>query len=467
MRNDVIMSVDKAYIMGLVVGGARWGEEGNSLCIRLPYKRWGAISSDQKRVQSIARDIHKVVIPLLLNVYGITACYEASNSSWDILCSGDFTELRNDLEACELPCKGEMRKNILSLERLILKLHDENLKKQFIAGIVDTIGSMSASQRRYNIDCQIISIEISGYNFGFVCSLCRLLYSIGCYPDQILWNHPNFHASTNPYESKWKKGFKLRILADVYEQVGANAFESKRLAVRENIRQETAQQQAEKCESVLISTPRCSCLHPDEGSCLLPENIRGGHYIHNRHVCAVMGCKHAPYDGISAFLAEAEKYVTPFPVLVKGTLCEIEKIIGRDDLLASRTYKDITIKVADLLSEDSVPLRLSADSSSAGYRINDILNAVTYVVAAKFNRLSGKRPRGKRDEILGEAINLIPDLAVVVRVPDLLTPMQITLGDYSALVGPYNPKVYSKLISFDPYNKYKMYIRPISEADLR
>lgn len=33
--------------------------------------------------------------------------------------------------------------------------------------------------------------------------------------------------------------------------------------------------------------PSVTCVHCEENSELLPENIRGGHYLHNRHVCAV------------------------------------------------------------------------------------------------------------------------------------------------------------------------------------
>ena len=52
------------------------------------------------------------------------------------------------------------------------------------------------------------------------------------------------------------------------------------------------------CNEREIKMPSVTCVHCEENSELLPENIRGGHYLHNRHVCAVLQCEHAPYGEV-------------------------------------------------------------------------------------------------------------------------------------------------------------------------
>ena len=81
--------------------------------------------------------------------------------------------------------------------------------------------------------------------------------------------------------------------------------------------------------------------------------------------------------------------------------------------------------------------------------------------------MNGKRVRGSRDELISEALKNNPSESVIVEAPELLTPLIVTDNKASAMVGPLNESVYKKLISYDPANKYKMKIRPITEEDLR
>ena len=59
------------------------------------------------------------------------------------------------------------------------------------------------------------------------------------------------------------------------------------------------------------------------------------------------------------------------------------------------------------------------------------------------------------------------DVSVEIRIPDLLTPLIVTDGYNAAMVGPMNADVYRKLISQDQTNKYKIYMRDITENDLK
>ena len=56
---------------------------------------------------------------------------------------------------------------------------------------------------------------------------------------------------------------------------------------------------------------------------------------------------------------------------------------------------------------------------------------------------------------------------VTAEVPELLTPMVISLDNYAVLIGALNPKVYKKLIHIDQNNEYKVHISKITEKDMQ
>ena len=312
----------------------------------------------------------------------------------------------------------------------------------------------------------MVSFEISGFEFDFVCSLCKLLHSIGCYPDQILWNHPNFHCGSNPYDKRWKKGFKLRVYLDQYEKFGAFAFTSKVLSARENKKLEAEENVAIPCDEREIKLPSVTCVHCDEDSPLLPDVIRGGHYLHNRHVCAVLSCDHAPYGEVNKLLANAQYCINPFPVLVKGRISEIQTILASAPIYQNRTYRTVSVKIADLYGSSETDL-LYSNGLGAGYPMNKVILALAYLIAAVTNQLNGLRPKGSKDTIISEYLKSHPDAEVLIMRPDLFTPIVIQMGVYGALVGPNNPKVYKKLIQKCPDNPYKIKVRAITEADLK
>ena len=460
------MNTDKAYLLGLIIGGGIFGNAEDVFRIRLPYKKWGSYIDNPQRAGQIAGDILRKVGQMFRAVYNLSVQYETTpGGTWTILCEGDISGVRDDLTHYGIACEGEIRGNA-GISGIVAELVDDNLKRRFIAGLADTIGSMAKSQRRFSAEHQILSFEIKGYNFQFVCDLCRLLYSINCIPDQVNWNHPNIHCTSDPYYSQWSKGFKLRILLDQYARFGAFAFRTKAETSNENRQLQQQTHTAERCEERDFHvTP--STVHPAENDPRLPENIRGGHYIHFRHFCTVMGCEHAPYDKVCSCFNNLGELVNPFPILCKETSTRIETIIQNDPLMANREYTTENISIASLYAiyKDDANSLLYGVSANSGYPITEILQAVAYVIANE-NELFGKRPKGYTT-VIENHISSNPEETVEIRKPDLLTPLAIFGNGKGSLVGAQNPSVYSQLISRDQDNNYKLLVRQITEEDLR
>lgn len=460
------MNTDKAYLLGLIIGGGIFGNAEEAFRIRLPYKKWGSYIDNPQRAGQIAGDILQKVGQMFRAIYGLSVQYETTPGGiWTILCEGDITGVRDDLTHYGITCEGEIRGSA-NINQIVPELVDDNLKRRFVAGLADTIGSMAKSQRRFSDEHQILSFEIKGYNFQFVCDLCKLLYSINCIPDQVNWNHPNIHCTSDPYYSQWNKGFKLRILLDQYARFGAFAFRTKAETSNENRQLQQQTHEAESCEARDFHvTP--STIHPAENDTRLPENIRGGHYIHFRHFCTVMGCEHAPYEKVCQCFAHLGELINPFPILCKDSLSRVETIIQEDPLLANRNYAINNISVSSLYAiyQDNSSALIYGSSETNGYPITEVLQAIAYVISNE-DELFGKRPKGYIS-IIERHIRNNPGETVEVRRPELLTPLIVLSNGRGALIGANNPRVYSRLITRDPSNQYKILVRPITEEDLQ
>jgi len=464
-----VMNSDKAYLLGLVIGGGVFGNSEDTFIVKLPYNKWGSYKANPERAGEIAKNILKVVGPMFRAIYGLNISYQTSESgTWEILCEGDMTTLIEDLKYYSILPEGEIRKNV-SIEKVVSELVDDNLRRRFIAGLGDTIGSLTPSHRRFSDDIQIISFEISGMCYNFVCQLCKLLYSIKCFPDQVLWNHPNFHVGNNPYYKNWKKGFKVRVKLDQYANFGAFAFTTKVESSTDNLElQENSSGYSEPCENRGISAT-FSCVHPDENNIILPPEIRGGHYLHNKHVCAVLGCEHTPYDEVKKLLLEAENYINPFAIIVKDKLTIIEGIINRTPLFKNRKYVKKNLKLKDLYKtyKNNAQSLIFEKNDTTGYPLNEVMQGMTYLLSAQAGNLSGNRTKGNFIDIIEAALSVSKDTSFEFKVPDLFTPLIITNNTHAVLVGARNPSVYKKLISFDKKNQYKLIIREITEDDLK
>lgn len=460
------MDTDKAYLLGLVIGGGFFGNAEDVFQIKLPFKKWGSYQENPQRGSAIANDIIRKVGNMFRAIYGLSVQYETRpGGDWIILCEGDTSALKADLDRYGIAAEGELR-GTADIGPLIEDLVDDTLKRRFVAGLADTIGSMTKSHRRFSDEHQIISFEIKGYNFQFVCDLCRLLYSINCIPDQVNWNHPNIQCTNDPYYRQWNKGFKLRVLLDQYAAFGAFAFRTKAEASMENRQLQREHHEAEPCEDRHFHvTP--STVHPAEDDARLPDEIRGGHYIHFRHFCAVLGCEHAPYDEVASHFCELGKLVIPFAILSKDSLLEIERRIAADPLMADRSYAIHNVRVDSLIMafENDQYALLYGTYSGSGYPIAEILKGVAYVIADD-SELNGTRPKDGYLKLIKRHLAQSPNMTVELRRPDLLTPLVLVGNGRGAMVGAMNPAVYEKLVEFDPDNRYKMIVRKITEEDL-
>lgn len=461
------MDTDRAYLLGMIIGGGHFGNNASELRISLPYKKWGSYLKNPERAGNIASDILRKVGQMFRAIYQLSVQYETTpGGNWTILCEGDTSAVRNDLQKYNIACEGNIWNNV-NLSSIIADLVDDNLKRRFVAGLADTIGSMAKSQRRFGSEHQILSFEFKGYNFKAVCDLCHLLYSINCIPDQVNWNHPNIQCTKNPYYGQWHKGFKLRILLDQYAKFGAFAFRTKVESSKENRSLQQHTHIAIKCEDRAFNISPSST-HPAEDDQRLPPEIRHGHFIHFKHFCAVIGCEHAPYCEIEQDLTKLGEYIIPFPILCKESETRINEIISQDNLLNNRNYHIEQVSLKTLLetynSEQSK--LLYGNKNNNGYPISEIMQAAAYIIAKK-SELYGKRVKGSYIDVIKCHLKSSPELCISVKMPDLLTPLVLIGNGRGALIGAVNPDVYKRLVSRDPNNKYKLLVRAITEEDLK
>jgi hypothetical protein len=398
------------------------------------------------------------------SIYNILISFEVSEHDWTILCEGDIATVKEDLEKYNINCSGKIS-TYADISEICNALTDVNLKRRFIAGLADTIGSTAKSHRRFTDEFQIISLEFNGFNYNFICNICRLLCSINCFVDQINWNHPNIHCSNNPYYRNWNKGTKIRILLDQFATFGAFAFKTKAESSKENLSFQEIPHYALPCNEQKINISP-ACFHPGENDARLPKLIRGGHYIHFRHICAVLGCENAPYDKIYSNFSNLGSLINPFPIQCRGSFDMISDIISKDTLLAGRNYTIKNINIDSFLKLHSLNHKhLLYGSDFTGYPINEVLKAIAYIIADE-DELFGTRPKDYLKILNKHVNNNDINCNIILQIPDLLTPLVIYGNDRGVLIGANNPQIYSKLAIIDPNIKFKVIIRPITVGDL-
>ncbi|MGM9937230.1 MAG: hypothetical protein ACI38A_07795, partial [Candidatus Ornithomonoglobus sp.] len=184
------------------------------------------------------------------------------------------------------------------------------------------------------------------------------------------------------------------------------------------------------------------------------------------HVCAVLNCEHAPFSEVEKLLDRAHELINPFPVLIKGTREEIDEIIKSHPIYSNRNYSRIDVSVEELYDNSINGVGLMYGNNITGYPINKIILAIAYLIAALSGNLNGKRPKGNKDDIIKSYLLLHQQATVEVYIPEIMTPLIISMGDYSTMVGPVNPQVYKKLIHNSKDNRYKIIVDEIKEADL-
>ena len=446
------INTEQAYLFGLLVGGGILHND--TLQIVLPYKNWGDLKINPTRAGGIAEDILSRLNQLLVAHYGMNISYKVG-TDWKILSNSISEKLKKDLALMGLPIAGELR-DIANLSVLIPSLRSLEHKKNFITGLIDTIGSLASSHRRFVSDFQIISFEFKGSNFDLVGDVIRILQEIDCVPDQVLWNHPNQHSGTDRYYKSWKKGFKVRVALNDYFLKGGFVFRSKQLSAQENLTLQTAGTKTSKGKPIKVSGR--VALHIDESNAWLPPNVRGGHYIHNLHFNSVLGIQVPDSFNIKGYINGFEKFFCPFTCLTKGDITYIKDIISKESYLVSTAYKFSNIKIKDLLEAYSkdTSLLVFGRTTFDGFPISYILQGVAYIIAAT----AGDGIKGKR--VLGNYIDLIEKhlhLAKQIKIglPDRGTCIYIKNNEFAALVGYVNDQFNKKLIT--KIDDKKVYIR--------
>lgn len=460
------VDTDKAYILGLIIGG---GEIiGNRLLITLPYRNWGSLRINPERAGDISGYILTTLRPIWKSVYGLELSYTVENNSWKIYCQVD-EKLKADLISLSLPTSGKL-KETAAISRLTQSFNNSEKIKRFIAGLTDTVGSLAKSHRHRVDSNQIISYEFSGKNFKLIADLVELFYRIDCKPDQILWNHPNFHSGTNRYYSSWRKGFKLRIKLRDYMVSGNFVSEAKKLSAEENMQ---LQNQVFDTNEARLSINGRTALHVDENSDWLPSEVRGLHFIHYSHLLYCLGAPVSAeaYESLKRKLDAPEKLISPFTLITKGPKSYINDLIRSEQYLNKTNYTDTPLVLSEIVRymNDSDVESIYGIDGNRGFPKSHVLHAILYVALAQTesDKLKGTRILGSISEVFNDIKSIIPSLSINVRHPDRGTCLIIESGDFAALVGYVDDEFNKKIISVDKDSLHIRLRNPTYEECLR
>lgn len=385
----------KTYILGLLVGGGRIDK--NTFVIDLPFKKWGM---ETRRMNVIAREILTKISEYFNSSYGFHVDYEIGNGKWLIKPVGnsDLSAIKEDLKYLGLPPGGFLLSNVdLSIAKT--KLSGINAAS-FLSGIFDTRASLTLSHRRFINNAPVVSIEIPGStrNFRFVVQLCSWLTDLGSITDQILYNHPNQHAASDPDYKGWKKGFKIRFLVKSFLTQHSFALQAKSVDVIKIEKHQSKEEQI-PCYLRKLKRPGPVTVHSDQNSGELPLEVRNKIFFHYHHFCAVLNCPHAPVDEIKKLIKESKSLISFFPRLSKGNKIELTGKLKRiqSDYFPEMEISSREIRVKGLIHSEYFEPFHGLDQGIA------FLFAQT---------LHGKRHVGSMDQIINQNL----ENTVVVKI---------------------------------------------------
>lgn len=377
---------NKAYILGLLTGGGKLDKE--TFIIELPFKKWGM---EPQKMNIIAVDILQRISTLFNKEYSVNVTYEIGNNKWFIkpLDDKNFDKIKADLQKLNLPIVG------FPLNTVDLQVCKEKLKginaESFLSGIFDSRASITLSHRRFNSEAPVVSIEIPGStkNFKFVVQLCSWLTELGSTTDQILYNHPNQHSSSDPTYKGWKKGFKIRFLIKSFLANHSFALQAKSIDA-ELIEKHQKKLEQDECPFRKIRKPSPVSVHNDMDSESLPIEVRNNLYFHYFHFCASIGCKFAPLEEVKRIVKEKKNLISFFPRLSKGNIAEITNEFNAITLEYFNEYETSQNKwlAKSLLSENSQFINYYG-----------LEQGIAYLLSPKLN---GKRHSGPMAKILKE-----------------------------------------------------------------
>lgn len=294
------MNPDLAYFMGMLIGGGDIAPN-RQFVIEFPYRKWindvgvsfATYQQAVTQLRSLVEDLVGVTIVPNLRQTG-------SYSTMLLESQGRTPSILIDLlESYELPSQGRLRDNSnTSISTLVQHMSANMLaKQQFIRGLADVIGSCEESQRAFTGVTPIISFELRNWHLPM--EVCHLLHEQGIAVDQILWEHPNIQSGRDPTYDWRRKGFKLRVRATDFAQIGYRM--SAKQGALNTLLQNVPLRRRELCEdpnrNFQFPVRDVKVQHQDENSPDLPASVRG-HFIHFTHICAALGCPYAPLNRI-------------------------------------------------------------------------------------------------------------------------------------------------------------------------
>ncbi|MDX1718822.1 MAG: hypothetical protein R3353_01580 [Salegentibacter mishustinae] len=374
---------NKAYLLGLITGGGRLDKE--TFIIELPFKKWGM---DPKKMGKIAVDILERISKLFQSEYQINVTYEIANSKWLIkpIQKGNFDRIKADLENLGLPTVGFL---LNKADLVIAKSQLSGINAEtFLSGIFDTRASITKSHRRFNSEAPVVSIEIPGStkNFKLVVQLCSWLTEMGSTTDQILYNHPNQHAASDPYYKGWKKGFKIRFLVRSFLAKHSFALEAKSFDVK-TLEKVQKKEEQDECPFRKIKQPSPISVHEDMNSSSLPEKLKDKLFFHYFHYCASLGCKFAPKKEVKRIINEKSKLISFFPRLSKGNFEELNKayLQIQQEYFSSKNISQTTLTTKRILNSNEYESYYGLKSGLA------------FLLSPELN---GKRHKGPMEKVL-------------------------------------------------------------------
>ena len=373
----------------------------------------------------------------------------------------NYESIIKNLEPYKIDLFGRFKDNV-KIINLVNSMNRQE-KMHFIAGLADVVGSVNPQHRSFKDIKQIISLEISGFNYNLIKEICCIFHDLEFTVDQILWNHPNMHAGDNPIYKKWNKGNKIRVLTSEFIDQLTFGFNSKTESAEENIKS--------LADEEIISPSLCpnkfeeqfrvkqKTVHLYEKSEKLPENIRGSHYIHMGHICCALDCPYAPKDIIRRKIQSEDigHIFSYFPINLNGTESQVNKYINgsilKDETYIEKDYKFITLK--GLFENEEY---LHFDENNTNYSLKKVIKGLIFLIQRKYKILTNSQTRlkGKIPDFLIDSSKYYEEI-ITIRIPTHRTPIIFVLDNNAALVGPYLKQLYRSFIEFDPQSFHLNY----------
>lgn len=462
-----MVGYEKSYLYGIIIGGGKIVN--NRLEIVFPFNKWGNYKKNPSKAGEISKDLINYLKPKFKAIFKVEFTFEVSKRSW-IIFFNNYVSIIKNLKSYGIDLVGRFKDNV----RIINMVNSMNKqeKMHFIAGLADVVGSVNPQHRSFKDNKQIISLEISGFNYDLIKEICCIFHDLEFPVDQILWNHPNMHAGDNPMYEKWNKGNKIRVLASEFIDQLTFGFNSKTESAEENIKSLADEEMIlpSLCPNKFEEQFRVKqkAVHLSEMSEKLPVKIRGSHYIHMGHICCALDCPHAPKDVIKREIQSENigHIFSYFPINLNGPESQVNNYISgsilKDETYIARDYKFITLKN---LFENEEYLHL--DENETNYSLKKVIKGLIFLIQRKYKILTNSQTRikGKIPDFLLDSSKYYEEI-ITIKIPAHKTPIILVLDNNAALVGPYLKHLYRSFTEFDPQS-FHLNFRGLSLEDFR